>query len=1141
MKKKFLVSLLLIVMIVIATSTVLVACNKDEGEKLDYTVTVVKDDMPVEGVTVKWCAGSKVKGKAVTGADGVATAQIASGTYTVLLEGYDEGLTFPEATAKPDFRKFTMRLSVAQIASTVTVINNDHNPAAGVVVNYLDSNNAIKGTATTDANGKATCNLNYGTYKITLNELPDYNVWNGTATIDSAHPDATINLVYGNTVTYNVTVKSEGGLLFKNEAVLVFDDDGNLKTSGYSDDKGVFRARLEVGNYTVEPVTLQDGYDFVPAVLSSSVTQTELILTSSPIDASLAGLGTRYVIGDIIHDYKFTTSYYDDDGVTVYFDKTISEIFAEGKKMIIINNWGLECSYCVKEMPAIQSAYEKYEKDIEIVALSNFSGIGDTEEKIFNFANNYNYTFPMMRDANGLATKFGLGQEPLAGWPVTIIIDRYGAVARIESGAILEAENWGHMIDKYIDDDYVQDFEPGTHKSESITTELAKPDVKAPEGHYQAVAETINAQFNEGTTVTYSPYTGTNSDYAWPFLLGVVDGVSENGEKVLYSTNYHRASSFAVICATVTAPAGKVFTFDYYCESESTDVFTVGWDGKVAAEISGKSNGWKTCYAYVDLADGTHDVSMSYVKDDSSNVGKDTIYIKNVRFTEVQDIVGPADMMRSAAYGTPAQNATRFPYYAGVEMGSDGYYHVKLDTLENNGYAGVDNSPLLLISMMDLTSWNVIYSINDLVYGLDPNTGDYAIDCEFEVNGVTKDWRKTLGTYLQTASSSDIEGFLPVDKELYDLIVAFMKQVNKTNGATYHEDEWLEACYFYSHYGDDGNFVGNPIIGITEKTSLELQLGAVTKANLNRMTIPYPFAIYNFTAPENGLYKIESLLANDSQNGAQAWLYDDTHDIDHAYTEDGDTRFIRDGVNEKNFTIYRYMHAGEKYYIQVAFLLQVMGDLDFKITRVSGDTATVLTPACDNLFTFNVDENGNRVGDLYLMNAIEYGIGEDGYYRVKNSNGVLGDFVYLDVKYDTMVTSKSITTLLDQKLRDPNNNNKELDYGVFDFRYMVNYITTLNSEGNPVITSYDPKAVLTSFGADYKDYTQILKDYIADPEHQGPEDGLIKVNEQIVKILTLFIEVRVNAMIDGEGELALENEWLRMCWYYKTYDENHRS
>lgn len=792
----------------------------------------------------------------------------------------------------------------------------------------------------------------------------------------------------------------------------------------------------------------------------------------------------------------------------------------------------------MSEMSAMNEAYEKYKDSIQIIAASNYAPF-DSDQVIINYHNQHpDYNIPMMVDRNGLSAKF-----ELRGWPTTIIIDRYGAIARIEVGAVVEAEAWGRMIEKYIGDDYVQTFVMGDKTSESINSEMAKPDIKIDGDHYEKLAEVLHdtSTFPAGTSVEWR---GVGKDeqgyeYAWPFIYDVVDGVSEGGEKVVYSSNTGKANSYSVIYAAVKVESGKVLTFDYWAQTEDDDVFSVVWDGKVIKQIYGDSNGWKTCYLYTDIVGGTHTVGMTYMKDGSNNTGKDNVYLRNLRFVDISDIDEPTDMLRAAAYGIPAQNATEFPYYAEVLLESDGYYHVKKSALENAQYAGNDDSPMLFVNMLGVTNWSNKYSLNDYINARDENdTEKYKYNCTFNINGVAKDYRQLLIRHLNAATASDIYGFMPVDKELHDILVKFMATVS---GNSTQPNEWLKVCYFYSHYGDN-NFIGNPVIGLLEKTAIPVVVDTETTADITRKTPPFPAVIYTFTAPSDGVYKIQSKIPDYSQQIAQIWLYDDNTSAEIPLVYDGDLRFIRDGNNEQNFTVYRYMKTGEKYYLELAFLMNESGKYKFEITNV-GESATALLPCSDNIFTYNVDEDGKPIGDLYLAGAIEYELGADGYYHVKNAGGT-DDFIYLDVKYATSLTYYSISQLLTQYSRDPANG-KNLDYKVFDFRYIIEYFSETDSNGE-TINTYDPKVDLRlQFSlspaqmAKIKDYTQFLTDYIANPANKGPEDGLVKVNQDIVDLLSLFIELRINGVMDGVIEAAYDNEWLRFCWYYRTYDETH--
>ena len=1101
------------------------------GEELEYSVTVLSADaQPVEGVTVSWQQSGKTQGSAKTNADGVATAQLGSGTYNVVLSGIDDGLSYDDITVMPSMREITLVLEVKTVTYVATVVDKSGASAKGVTVTW-SSGSSVAGTAVTGDDGTVLCELPYGDYSVTVSNLPDGNIFTDAIEVTGKSPNARFELRGGETVSYTVTVRSAGGLKFKDTTVFVYSGNRPIH-SGKTDKDGVLSFSQPAGEYTASVPGVQDGYTVTKqAKLTAAERQGEIVLTSE-VRLEPAAANQTYVIGEIIHDYTFTTPY-EVDGAKIEY--SIAEIL-ETKQAIVINNWGTKCSWCVKEMPAMETVYQKLNDKIELLAISNYQG-GDSDSTIVSYRQANNYSFPMMRDTNSFTTRFGI-----TSFPTTIIIDRYGAVAHIESGAVTEAEVWERLINKFIGDNYVQTFTPGDKVSESINTEISKPDITVPDDHYEKVAAAIN-KFTPNATTDIVWSGETENDIIWPFILKTEEGVSQT-EEVLCSSNSKKPNSMSALYGNVKMPVGKVLTFDYYSECETdTDILYVVWDGKIIRQISGISNGWKTCYLYTELTAGEHRLALTYRKDNTSDIGRDNVYIRNVRFEDLSAVSETMDMMRAAAYGVPGQNATTFPHYAETELKSDGYYHVKLDKLENSQYAGNDQSPMLFANLAGVTNWNNTLSISTIVYATDESGENYLFDCRLTIDGQTRDYRADLIEYCRIAAASDIEGFIPVDKELHDILVAFTA---KLMGNEYHANAWLELCYFYSHYGE-GETVGNPIIGLSKKTAIVAEVDKTYTANLTRIMAPQPTAIYAFTPTESAVYKIQSLLPADSDQAAQMWLYDDGTDCDSAFVYSGDNRFFRDAVDEHNFTVYRYLTAGHKYYIEVALLMQESGTYDIRITNV-GQSATELVPCSENVYELIMQgsgENATIVG-IKLAGAVEYGKDEDGYYHVKNSDGTLGDFIYFDVMYPTTYTTRSITKLVDEKLRVPEIGT-ELDYYSFDFRYRIAYYPSTNEEGT--ITNYDPKFVFADHpvqgrdSADFIDYTDIMKEYIAKAETTGKNAGLVKVDDRLVKILKLFIEVRINMLnVTDKGieyEEALDNEWLRLCWYYNTHNANN--
>lgn len=1138
--KKNIKFIIFLVALTLILSALFVAC----AESQEYSATVLSPDgNPLENVTVNWLNGNNVAGSAKTDANGKATVTIPAGKYTISLEGIAENLSFDEITVFATSDAPEIRLSVKQVNFLIVVNDKTGAPAQNVTVNLANAT-GVAGSAKTDATGSVIITLPYGDYSVTLADLPGGNIYTDIQTVSGKIDTAVINLVDGTPVDYGVTLQSEGGLLFKNQDVLVHNSANVLVASGKTDENGVYAFSAAPGNYKVSAANIPDGYSFEAVSLTSSQ-RTATIVLHSAILYSAPAANKVYKIGDIFHNYRFTTTY-KKKGESNVWSKTIAEILEdEGKEAIIINNWGTNCSACVQEMPYMQTAYEKYKDKIEMIAVSNYIP-ADTVTTIENWYATYKYTFPMMLDSNGFRAKFNI-----TNWPTTVIIDRYGAIARIEVGAVVSDLAWERLIEMYIGDDYVQTFTPGDEVSGSINLELTKPDVTTPENHYENLANAINntSTFPDGASITWRAMTGEGSDKAWPFFFGHESTerfklpTLKDGEYVMYSTNTGRASSMSAIYADVSVSAGYVFTFDYLAETKSGDILYFVWDGKVINQITGTSDGWKTCYLYADLTAEEHSLAITYMKYNSgSDLLYDNVFITNVRFEPVSVLSDDGEelnMLRSAAYGVPEQGAEKFPHYATVDIDENGYYYVNLSSLENAEFAGNDNHPMLFANLLNVTTWANDVSISQLITAVtEEGSTEYAFDCIMIKNGKEYDYRADLINYCYAASASDIDGFVPVNQQLREMLEAFMKSVS---GANHHEDEWLEVCYFYSHYGA-GEPIGNPILGVITSTAIPVELNQRTTAELYRNMAPFPSVIYEFTPDENAVYKIESLIdkKDASKYSAMLWLYDDEHNPDEPLAESGEERVTLGGVNEQNFEVYRYLKANRKYYVEVALAMQERGEYDFIITKV-GQSATVLSPCSMDTYNMILDENGEWSGAVTLAGAIEYKKDADGFYHAINPDGTVGDFIYLSTKYaDTSALSNiPLKDLVDKFVVDinefeDNGKYKELDYTIFNFRYVIDYIIVSASD----VRYYSKFDLVSQLGLDpeiYKDYTARLKEIIATAD----ENGFVKVDQEIVDILTLFVTLRLNTTINGVIDHADANEWLRFCWYNRPVDENN--
>lgn len=1138
MKRKLLY-LLTAIAVLFALSVGILACTPGEepppADNADYSVTVKGPDGDLlSGITVTWSNAGTVYGTAVTGDDGKASASIPRATYKVELTGVPAGLDFPAPSVTAGMRNITLNLTRTQVEYTVAVVDKVGSPAKGVTVTWTAGSKAA-GSAVTGDDGVAKKTLDYGEYIVSVANLPSGNVASGTLSVTGAEPNAHFGLINGESVRYTVRLRSEGGLKLAGYTLRV-EKDNNPVHLPETDQNGDASFSLPAGRYTVKALGLPEGYTAEVATVDADNVSTQLTAKSAIINEIPAGLD-RYYIGDIFHNYTFTTPY-DVDGAPL--SVSVAQAIKQ-KRILLINFWGTNCSFCVQEMPAMQNIYEKYGDKIEIVAVNNYisQGTTDSDSTIRKFYAEYGYTFPMLRDTYGFASKFAL-----EAWPTTVIIDRFGAIARIESGALPDEGLWERLIEMYAADEYVQTFTPGAEGNESIRVEIAKPDVVLPEGHYDRVAETLNNTdlFPSGASVRWYGAPETEEyRYAWPFVLGTDPDVSPT-DKVLYSSNTQKHTSYSVLFAEVTAPAGSVFTFDYYADTEGgSDILSLLWDGKLIKEIDGQSDGWKTCTLYADLTDEPHTLALTYMKDNSVHTGKDNVFIRNVRFTALDEIQESTDMLRAAAYGGAATGGNAYRYYADAALADDGYYHVNTSTLQNAALAGNDPSPILFINLLNATNWSG-NSLQTYVLATD-DEGESIIDTRFEVNGVTRDYATDLTAYFRMATYSDIPQYVPVDAKLFAILKPLMQRIKAASGdknATVHDDEWLELCYFYSHYGD-GTPQGDPVIGLTESTAIPLSVGENT-ANLRRIMQPFSSCLYTFTPETSAVYRIYSSNVP-QQKPVQAWLYDENSSAENALVYCGDHYVTRDGVGEQNFELYRYLVAGKKYYIDIGLTSPDTLEFTVNVQNV-GASAQVLTPAAYSDYVLVIDKNGNPILDangdqIYdVNNPVEFVKDADGYYHAKNPDGTVGSFIYLDFIYaNAAIGTLSIDAMLDRYLPDPNGS-KPFSFKTFDFSHVVGY-TYLQNEGYYTYRELDISAVDDV----YKDYTARLKEISASAPKTGDTRGMVKVNDEIKQLLDLFTKLRVNSTYYQNEQLIFEsvtdNEWLRYCWYFRQYDVNN--
>lgn len=98
-------------------------------------------------------------------------------------------------------------------------------------------------------------------------------------------------------------------------------------------------------------------------------------------------------------------------------------------KTIFLNIWATWCGPCRVEMPSIQSLYGKVNQDNILFVMISVDRREDLE-KVKNFVNEKNYTFPVYTPAGALPDQLQVGAIP-----TTFVINPDGKIVSHETGA----------------------------------------------------------------------------------------------------------------------------------------------------------------------------------------------------------------------------------------------------------------------------------------------------------------------------------------------------------------------------------------------------------------------------------------------------------------------------------------------------------------------------------------------------------------------------------------------------------------------------------------------------------------------------------------------------------------------------------
>ncbi len=804
---------------------------------------------------------------------------------------------------------------------------------------------------------------------------------------------------------YRVSVQNETGFAFSGVTVNLMSGDTVVasKQTNYLGNANFAEGEVEKGKYTVSLENPPAGYELPETTYQTSAdkagTVTVVPIAPTGVIQESAPNGTSYKLGDVMYDFTVKLA-----NGTNY---TLSEIL-KTKDMVLLNFWATWCGPCTSEFPAMHNAATAYEKDVSVLAISTT----DTNAAVTSFQNSQGYSKFNMAPAGsgGLATMFGVNSIPH-----TVMIDRYGVIVYNHVGSMPSEGAFTAQFDKFVGNEYVPYVEGKPQGGEEDTpsddtNNQIKPTVTPPaEGELKTAfvssdgsANSFAFRYQEEEEL--APGMENYDEYNWPWSIGEAEN-----EKYIYPSNVNMHGSYAILYSKVTVAAGDVLTFDYKVGSEEgCDILYIMLDNAIIKQYSGNhKDKWYTSYAYVfkDYEAGEHEIAFIYMKDSETTAGDDTIHLKNLRLGKVADLANLTEdinIFRNAAADKNAEGGTtQYKNYAQVELGDDGFYHIK------------GSGETLYANMMNASPWNT-YSLWSLAYD------DYIVGDGMNFHSALEEFA------WEAAQVTDVAGYTPVTEDLKHLLDAAVKYATfgQKWAGEYHENEWLELCVYWEHYGK-APLPSDPMAGITFSSAIAMKEGA------NKVSVPYKINPrgfkYKFVPERSGAFHVYSTGTSDS---FAFLIEDDRQTMLGAWDNKVFTEVIQDelgnDISDGNFEFYWYFEKGVTYYLLFTTYLDQVAtynvNIDFLGSSYSYLENAAVGPYSANLTTF----------ELFLPDSIEYEYADpakeyvyanegttpkagDGYYRELLEDGSLGGIIYLDVNRPTaLFTSISLYDLCRQ-------------------------------------------------------------------------------------------------------------------------------
>jgi len=241
-------------------------------------------------------------------------------------------------------------------------------------------------------------------------------------------------------VTHTVRVKAADGSALTGIGVYVYTDStmGELVWFAKTDANGeITFDDVTSDSYVAVLSDVPNGY-VAAETYPLTGTETEIVLESSLV----SGEDAEHIVvglGDMMYDFTVT----DTDGN----EHTLSQMLQQ-KDAVVLNFWFLECQPCKAEFPFLQEAYANYSDSIEVLALNP---VNTDEAAVAQYKEELGLTFPM-----AVVPSWWEQSMPVAAYPTTVIIDRFGKVTMVHTGSITSAKTFENLFEVFVGEDYQQ-------------------------------------------------------------------------------------------------------------------------------------------------------------------------------------------------------------------------------------------------------------------------------------------------------------------------------------------------------------------------------------------------------------------------------------------------------------------------------------------------------------------------------------------------------------------------------------------------------------------------------------------------------------------------------------------------------------